>query len=177
MPISSGGANMKKAVKKREKVYPWLVICLTFCLVMPATVHSASFLKIQGVEGESTDKDHDRWIDVLSYSSGIVASSMATGTQGRAGMGNISITKVIDKATPELQIKAVSGEHIPEVQLEVATPDGRGSIIYTMKDVAISSISILGKPETPGSLETVNFSYGAIIWKTSLSATGSDDWR
>ena len=29
------------------------------------------FLKIDGVDGESTDSAHDKWIEILSYSHGL----------------------------------------------------------------------------------------------------------
>lgn len=60
-------------------------------------------------------------------------------------MGDITVTKVIDKATPKLNEALCTGTHIPEVQIEVR---GSGqSTIYTLKDVVIKSIAKSGKNE------------------------------
>lgn len=112
-------------------------------------VCAATFLQIKGIEGESTDKDHERWIDVLSYRSGAVPSSSgATGSgrsRGSIAMGDISITKQIDKATPKLYKAIATGTHFSEIQIVVR---GSGqSTIYTLKDVVIALITKSGSNE------------------------------
>lgn len=96
------------------------VLILVFIALPAGAVCAATFLKIEGVEGESTDKDHDRWIDVLSYRSGAVPSSSgATGSgrsRGSVAMGDISITKQIDKATPKLYKAMATGTHFSEIR-------------------------------------------------------------
>ncbi|MCW4048238.1 MAG: type VI secretion system tube protein Hcp [Candidatus Bathyarchaeota archaeon] len=70
-----------------------------------------------GISGESTDKDHVDWIDVLSFSFSVTQPTSSTGTTRRRSsvvMG-ASMTKYVDKATPKLMEKCASGEVIPEV--------------------------------------------------------------
>ena len=68
------------------------------------------FMKVEGVDGESTDDAHDKWIEILSYSHGVsqpVSGVSATGgrTGGRADFQDFTIVKTIDNATPDLTIK------------------------------------------------------------------------
>ncbi len=140
------------------------------------------FLKIEGIDGESTDDAHDKWIEVLSYSLGVsqpVSGVSATGgrTGGRADFQDLSITKTIDNATPDLNIKCASGEHVPTIQLELclATGDKHTFMKYTLEDCIVTSISPGGssggdtKP-----LENVSFAYGKIKWEyTPIDHTGA----
>lgn len=129
------------------------MLILAFIITVPAGVVCAvTFVKITGVEGESTDKDHGGWIDVLSYSGSLAQSGSAvTGTsrsRGTVSMGDISVTKQIDKASPQLNEALCKGTHFPEIELEMRATTGSGqSIIYTLKDVVISSIAKSGKNE------------------------------
>jgi type VI secretion system Hcp family effector len=140
---------------KKEKIcLSVFVMILAFIITLPAGVVCAgTFVKITGVEGESTDKDHDGWIDVLSYSGSLAQTGSAvTGTsrsRGTVPMGDISVTKELDKATPKLNEALCKGTHFPEIEIEVrATTGGSGqSIIYTLKDVIIGSIVKSGNNE------------------------------
>lgn len=49
------------------------------------------FMKIDGVDGESTDDAHKKWIELLSYSHGVSQpTSGASGTGGVPGVVPIS---------------------------------------------------------------------------------------
>jgi len=129
------------------------VLILVFIIALPASVLCADmFLKIAGVRGESSDADHGGWIDVVSYRSSLIQrSSTATRTSRRRGtlpMGDITVTKQIDKASPKLNEALCKGTHFPEVKLEMTATAGSGqSTIYTLKDVVIGSIAKSGKNE------------------------------
>ena len=77
-----------------------------------------AFLKIDGIDGESTDKKHKNWIEILSYSHGMSQpSSIASGTGGltaeRVSMSDFSVMKVLDKASPTLPRPAVMADTSP----------------------------------------------------------------
>ena len=129
------------------------MLILVFIIALPVSIVSAeTFLKIEGVRGESTDNDHMDWIDVLSSSGSLTRPrSGVTGTsrsRGTVSMGEITVTKQIDKASPKLNEALCEGTHIPEIKIEMTGTAGSGqSTIYTLKDVVISSIAKSGKNE------------------------------
>jgi len=81
------------------------------------------FIKIGDIKGESGDSVHGGEIDVLAWSWGMSQSgSMHTGGGGGAGKVNVqdlSITKYLDKASPNLMQFCSSGKHYPEAKLTV----------------------------------------------------------
>jgi type VI secretion system secreted protein Hcp len=79
------------------------------------------FLKIDGIEGESTDSKHKNEIDLLSWSWGEVNSgSHAGGGGGGAGkvsMNDFNFTMLVNKASPKLLLACANGTHIPSALL------------------------------------------------------------
>ena len=78
------------------------------------------FLKIDGVDGESTDDKHPGEIDVLAWSWGLstpeVASAAGAGAgAGRVKIDNISIQKWVDIAYPLLISFETTGKQITDV--------------------------------------------------------------
>src|SRR5215472_15045897 len=103
------------------------------------------FLKIDGVEGESTDDKHKGEIDVMSFSWGVNNSGSA-GQGGGQGTGksfaqDMSFTKVHDKASPVLYIACATGQHFKSATL-VCRKAGGGQQEYlkiSLGDVLVSS--------------------------------------
>jgi type VI secretion system secreted protein Hcp len=92
------------------------------------------FIKIGDIKGESMDKAHKDEIDVLNWSWGMTQSgNMHTGGGGGAGKVNardLSFTKYIDKATPNLMTLCSSGKHIDKVTLTVRKAGGESQVEY-----------------------------------------------
>lgn len=133
-----------------------------------------AFLKIEGIAGESTDDKHKDWIEVLSYSHGLMQPSAgARSTAGaasaeRCNHQDFSIVKVLDKASPKLALFCCNGTHIKSVKLELcrATGDKQKYMEYVLSDVIVSGVrpggSAQGGETLP--LEEVSFNYGKIEW-------------
>jgi type VI secretion system secreted protein Hcp len=76
------------------------------------------FLKLDGIKGESKDHKHKDEIHIESFSWGL----SQTGTHGVGGGGgagkvsvhDISITKTLDKSSPELMLAVCNGKHIKD---------------------------------------------------------------
>ncbi len=133
---------------------------------MPADM----FLKVEGIDGESTDDKHADWIEVLSFNQGVtqqassIASSSGGGATQRADFQDLSIAKLLDKATPKLLLACAKGEHIPTVKLELCRAGG-DKMTYMeieMTNVIISSVGIGGGGGE--ATESVTFDYGKIKW-------------
>ena len=79
------------------------------------------FLKIDGVEGESTDAKHKGEIDIMSFSWGATQTgTFAFGGGGGAGkvqFQDFHFTSSVSKASPTLMLKCATGEHIKSATL------------------------------------------------------------
>ena len=133
-----------------------------------------AFLKVEAIDGESTDSAHEGWIEVLSFSCGVdqpasaSASSSGNLSSQRADFHPLTISKTLDKASPKLALGAANGEPFASATLQLcrATDDKQPYMEYKMTDVIISSFRAGGNggSETLPT-EEVAFSYGKIEWK------------
>jgi len=131
-----------------------------------------TFLKIDGIPGESTDNKHKEWIEVMSYSSGVAqlaAGERSTGgaaTGGRCSHQDVSIVKALDKASPTINLYCCQGKHIPNVVIEIcrATGNKEKYMEYKMEDVIISSVGVGGGGGGDLPTESVTFNYGKMTW-------------
>lgn len=140
------------------------------------------FLKIEGIEGEAQDKAHAKEIDVLAWSWGMSQSGTThTGPGGGAGKVNVqdlSITKYIDKATPNLMMYCCNGKHVKEMKLTVRKA-GEQPVEYikiTMTDGLISSVSTGGSGGEDRLTENISLNFAKVkIEYTPQKPDGSPD--
>ena len=141
------------------------------------------FLQIQGIQGDSTDDKHGKWIEVESFHHGMSqASGGALSAQGaitgsRADHADFTVTKRLDGATPLLAQHVCTGKHIPEVKLEIcrALGDKTTYMVYTLKDCIVSAVTPEGSKTSadPLPFEQISFRYGSIQWEyTPTDPTG-----
>lgn len=103
------------------------------------------FLKIDGIEGESKDKNHEGEIDLLSWSWGETQSGAhAAGGGGGAGkvsMQDFHFTMTVNKATPKLIEYCASGKPVTKAILTCRKAGGEQEeyLTYTFSDLIISS--------------------------------------
>lgn len=122
----------------------------------PQAAHVDYFLKIDGIDGESTDDRCKECIHIESFSWG--ASNTGTSAHGGGGAGkasvhDISLTKATDKSSPDLMQAAASGKHIKTAKLFVRKQgtEQQEYLTYTLENVLVSSYSTSGQ----GSSSTV----------------------
>ncbi len=106
----------------------------------------AAFVKYDGIDGESKDENHDKWIDVLSIDWGVHkpggGSTGATRRRGDAIVEDLTLTIEYEKASPKLLEKCVKGEVIPKLEIELTATYGgsRATYLkYELENVIISS--------------------------------------
>lgn len=140
------------------------------------------FLKIEGVKGESMIQDHEGEIDVLAWSWGLTQ----TGTMhhgGGAGAGkvdiqDISFTKYVDKASPNLIRACCNGEHFAEAVLLVRKA-GKDPLDYfkvTMSPVLITSVSTGGSGGEEKLTENVSLNFAKMeVGYTPQKEDGTGD--
>jgi type VI secretion system secreted protein Hcp len=108
------------------------------------------FLKLDGIKGESKDHKHPDEIHVESFSWGL-SQTGAHGVGGGGGAGkvnvhDISITKFLDKSSPELMLACCNGKHIPSGLVTVRKA-GETPVEYLkikLTDILISGIQHAG---------------------------------
>ena len=145
------------------------------------------FLKIDGVDGESTDDKHKGEIDVESFSWGVTQTGTAAagggGGTGKVIMQDIHFTKFLDKATPKLWLKCATGEHIKQAVLVGVAAAGdpievTGAALQradsqflklTFSDVLVSSFQENGV--NAGIVDQLAFQYASAKMETTPGAT------
>lgn len=114
---------------------------------VPAFAGDDIFLKLQDIQGDSTDEAHRGEIRVQSYSQSVQNSAtFGTGgaSAGKATCGDIVITKTIDKSSPGLIMKVLTGASIPTGTLSFrrAGSERRGPDYYTVQltDIRVNAV-------------------------------------
>ena len=134
------------------------------------------FLKIEGVDGESTSAAHKGWIEIQSWSWG--ASQPSTGGFGSGGAtgrltGHVTLIKRIDKATPLLFKRCSDGTVLALATVELTRGGAQTYLKYELKEVLVSSIAH-GDVDGDGLLdETITLDFtGTKLTYTQLDASG-----
>jgi type VI secretion system secreted protein Hcp len=123
------------------------------------------FLKFDTIEGESTEKGHEKELEVMSFHWGVSQTgSFASGGGGGAGKAqfqDLHFTSNTSKASPQLMLACASGRH-----LKYATLTGRKSggdrpadfMHVKIEDVLVSSYNQAGDRNSgPGDEASLNF--------------------
>jgi len=142
------------------------------------------FANFGDIKGESTDKDHKDWVQLLSFHHGVaqppsVSQKTAGGRSAEeADHSPVTITKLLDAATPKLYEACCKGTHIPTVSIELWRAGGEKPVKYMeykLKEVLISGVQENGDPGGAHQFptETVSLTYGSIEWTyTKQNAKG-----
>ena len=112
------------------------------------------FLKLDGIDGESTDDKHKNEIDVESWSWG--ATQGGTGAYGgghgagKVQMQDFNFTMKVCKASPKLMDAVATGKHIPKGTLVCRKAGGKQEeflkVIFT--DLLVSSYQTGGSGQS-----------------------------
>jgi type VI secretion system secreted protein Hcp len=101
------------------------------------------FLKMDGISGESQDDKHKGEMDVLAWSWGQSTGEARTrrGKEPAVCIQDLSLTKYIDSASPELIMNSMLGEVSPTAVLVVRKAGDRPQeyLTLTMRNVSVSA--------------------------------------
>ncbi len=131
-----------------------------------------AFIKIDGIDGESTDDKHAGWIEMVSFNNGLTQSVSSTASSSggasaeRANFHDFSFTKQLDIASPALALACADGTHIDEITVELcrAGTEKVKFMEYKLKNCIISGVTISGSGEGDLPTETVGIDFGKINW-------------
>jgi type VI secretion system secreted protein Hcp len=130
--------------------------------------HSDMFLKIDGIDGETKAKGHEKEIQLHGFSFGATQpASSATG--GGAGVGRVQIHdmvvhKYVDAASPKLFTYCTGGSHTANALLSVRKAGGQQQdyLKITLKEVLVTNINTTGSEGSSLPLEQISLAFSAI---------------
>ena len=144
-----------------------------------------TFLKLSGVDGESTRKGFEKQIEILSFSLGAsnpttVGSGSAGLSGGKVTVSSFNIMKKTDCASPVMFQKLCIGDHFDTANVVLNKASGEKSsalafLKYDFEQVFVESIQWSGSTggdDTP--TESVSFAFGKVtITYTQQTAGGT----
>jgi len=152
-------------------------------------VASVYFLKLDGIDGQSADQNHDKWLELLSFSHGgeqnISVNRGGADIVGRGKFLPFTFTHAIDKATPKIQQYCVAGNTIKKAEFQYCRAvAGSQTTIYevTLENVKVAKTQVKtiesadGDPMSQQPVEYVELIPGKITWKlTPIKPDNSKD--
>jgi type VI secretion system secreted protein Hcp len=150
------------------------------------------FLKLDGIEGESADKQHPKEIDVLSFGDGLsqATAGAAGASVGRVTFASVHFRKAVDKASVPLLLACAGGKVLKDALFSFRRT-GTPSEFYKVKlsDVLVTAVAQtagVGEQypltfkaleiggDRAGILDDVTLDYGKIEWEyRPLNPTGA----
>lgn len=129
-----------------------------------------AFIKIEGIEGESTDSRHSGWIEAVNYDLSLsqkvssTASSAGGASAERTDFSVFSFSKQIDKASPKLALACADGTHINTIAVELCRAGGEKIkfMQYKFTNCMVSSFATSGDADLPE--DDVAFVFGKVEW-------------
>jgi type VI secretion system Hcp family effector len=132
------------------------------------------YLKLGDVKGSCGDADHVDWIEINSFSTGVVNSINCVEKAQKNPGGeacshqDIAMTKVVDQTSPQLAAYAAVGKMWDEATIDVFEEK---DALYQIKleNTAISSVSLSGGTgDVP--YENLVLAFAKITWKYKAEA-------
>ncbi|HEX2011146.1 MAG TPA: type VI secretion system tube protein Hcp, partial [Roseateles sp.] len=123
---------------------------ITFLLTLCTSAVWANdyFLKIDGIDGESTRENFEKWIDINAFSWGVVnpAASPSGGGAGKASFSDLSWSQMVDKSVVPIFLGVASGKHYKDATLSVVGSGETQRPFFQMvfKDAQLTSLQTSG---------------------------------
>ncbi|MDR2796525.1 MAG: type VI secretion system tube protein Hcp [Spirochaetaceae bacterium] len=150
---------------------------------------SVYFLQLDGIEGQASDKAHDKWIELVSFSHGATQNVSIQRSGDVAGRGQFlpfEFTHAVDKASPKLHLYCMNGNKIEKAVFAYCRViGGVQTPVYevTMENVRVAktevktiNTSATDDPLAQQPVEDVELIAGKITWKvTPIKPDGSKD--
>lgn len=130
------------------------------------------YLKIEGIDGESTKTGVEKHIEVLTWSWGETnLGSMSQGSGGGSGkvsMQDFNFTMTVNNASPKLMLACATGEHIKSALLTCREAGTEQQPYLTVKfsDLLISSYQTGGNPADDGKpTDSISFNFSKMEYE------------
>lgn len=129
------------------------------------------YLKYDGIDGEATEQNHKKWIDISSLQWGVgraistSSGSAANREASEPSVSEVTITKTLDAASPKLFVESATGAAGKTVKIDVTTT-GSGGLVYctyTLTNALVSAYSVSTGGDRP--MESVSISFTKLEFK------------
>ena len=141
------------------------------------------FIKLGDITGESKSDGHVGEIEIMSWSWGSTQSGSTRGisgsTAGKVNCQDLTFTKLLDTATPNIVNAVCMGTAFPLATLicEKSAGNGKKPVQYLkikLKDVLVSSHAIGGSQGSDTHTETITLNFSAVeTTYTPMNADGT----
>jgi type VI secretion system secreted protein Hcp len=139
-------------------------------LVAAQLVAASYFLKIDGIRGESQDRQHRDEIELQSFAWGNSSAESQGGASGTASgkvtFQDFQFTSLASKAGPQLMLHCATGKHTPRAVMTGRREGGRASQEYLkimLEDVLVGSYLSNGSSSDGGApMDTASLRFGKI---------------
>lgn len=138
----------------------------------------AGFAKFDGIDGESTEAQHEAWVGFLSLDWGVARQGAATGQSRRRGsvvVDDLVLVCEYEKAMPKLLEHCLQGRVLPKVEIELTSAFGGAHatyLRYELSNVMVSSYRVSASGDGDAGPPTVSLSLGFEQIKVTYSEYG-----
>jgi type VI secretion system Hcp family effector len=149
---------------------------------------SVYFLQLDGIEGQASDKAHDKWVELISFANGSTQNVSIQRSGDVAGRGQFTpfrFTHAVDKSTPKMQLYCMNGNKIEKAVFQYCRViAGSQTPVYelTMENVRVAKAEVQtidtgsDDPLSQQPVEEVELIAGKMTWKvTPIKPDGSKD--
>ena len=122
----------------------------------------AGFAKFEGIDGESTDAQHEGWVNFRSFDWGVAQPRGANGQSRRRGavlVDDVVLVFEYEQAMPKLLDSCLRGQHLPTVEIELTTTFGgarKTYLRYELTNVMVASYQVNASGDNESEPPTVN---------------------
>ena len=151
-----------------------------------------AYLQLNGIDGESKDSKHVKWVELYSFSWGASNPTSSSGSgmaAGKVSISSFNAMKKADAASCKLFELCATGKHIDKAKVELCKSTGADTtepfIVYEFEEVYIESIQWSGSAggdDTP--TESISVAFGKVTMhfsaqdeKGKLSKAGQFGWN
>lgn len=137
----------------------------------------AAYMKADPIKGQISDANHKEWIEIGSMSAPIYRSipmgaKDTQRTQGDTTLGDVVVSRNLDKSSVKLQEACANGTFLKEVEIHFCTQVNNTQepvLVYILKNVIITSYSIHANEKgDPNASEQLTLAYTEVEWNYTL---------
>lgn len=153
------------------------------------------YVKIDGINGESTDGGHPQWVEIISFRhdvsqpAGTATSRVGGRTGARVNIADFTWTQVMDIATPNLHKFCCNGQHVGNVMCELCEAAGdkhmyfrwtfTNAIISSCKPSGVANEEVFARPvmEVSINFDTIQWEYVPLAHAGAAAAGLIGGWN